>query len=172
MWNPKYDFVDSGEVISPEYVNKLDDMLAYKNNIGWNLAKLADELGITGDLLRAVLTQEVLSEEIVNHALSLLKPLYKQSIESSKKQIAAREQKLKEDRFPEFSQKVRTVQAKAREQKIDLALLLGVSKRTFEKWLTGYSIPQGFTRVVLERLYEDYDKNIVLIMQLNPIKKT
>lgn len=172
MWNPKYDFVDAEDVMSQEYLKKLDDMLAFKNNIGWNIDKLADELGITGDLLRAVLTQEVFSEDIVEHALNLLIPLYKQYIEQSRKQIAAREQKLKEDRFPEFSKKVRAVHSKAREEGTDLSLLLGVSKRTFEKWLTGYSVPQGFTRVVLERLYEDYDKNILLIRQLNPIKET
>lgn len=172
MWNPKYDLVESSDVMPEEYSNKIDDLMALKNNIGWNLDKLAAELDITGDLLRAVITQEVFSEDIVNQALILLKPLYDDWIAASRKEIQAREKAFKQNRFPDFSKKVREVNTRAKEQDLDLFLLLNVSKRTMEKWLNGYSVPQGFTRFVIEKLYEDYDTNIQLVLQLHPIEKT
>lgn len=171
MWNPKYDFVESSDVMSEEYTNKIDDMMALKNNIGWNLDKLASELDITGDLLRAVITQEVFSEDIVNQALLLLQPLYDEWIAVNRKEILAREEKYKQNRFPDFAKKIRQVNTQAKAQDLDLFMLLNVSRRTMEKWLNGYSVPQGFTRFVIEKLYEDYDTNIQLVLQLNPLKK-
>lgn len=172
MFNPQYELEPEKSQFSSHYNGKIKSIMGYKNYIGWSLDRLANEMGITKDLLIATITNEIYSEEVVTAAYDLLRPLAEAYLKEDQKQLAAREQKLKEDRFPEFSKKVRAVQTKAREQGTDLSMLLGVSKRTFEKWLTGYSAPQGFTRVVLERLYEDYDKNIVLIKQLNPIKET
>lgn len=172
MFNPQYDLEPEKSQFSSHYNSKIESIMGYKNYIGWSLDRLADELGVTKDLLIATITNEIYSEEVVSAAYDLLKPLAEAYLKEDQKQIVAREQKLKEDRFPEFSKKVRAVHSKAREEGTDLSMLLGISKRTFEKWLTGYSVPQGFTRVVLERLYEDYDKNILLIRQLNPIKET
>ncbi|PAB00394.1 hypothetical protein [Enterococcus canintestini] len=57
----------------------------------------------------------------------------------------------------------------AKINRVPLSLVLGVSNRTLEKWRVGYSMLQGSTKVVIDRLYEDYDLNIKPILKLNPV---
>lgn len=161
------------KTLSPEfwksvsYEIKVDELLNLSNNMNWSFEELADNIGVSSEVLEKIVLLEQVDDELVTASLLKLFPLLDLRLKEHRRNIERQKEAARKEANRKYAFQLKQVKKKAREQHINLSEIMGVNERTFENWTQGKSKPSGLDKKALEMLMLNFDEGIEMLIKID-----